>query len=394
MGKNLFTALCDGLRAAWRRISGRGKAKAAAAAEEDLRQRLDRLAEAEARVRAVVDHVLDGIITINEQAIVADLQSGGRADLRLPGRRGDRAERQDAHAGDLSGTARRVRLPLRADRRGPHHRHRPRSGGAAEERRRLSHGPGGQRVSPRPSGGCSWASPATSASGSGRSRPSSSSPTPAPRWPTWSITRAPCGGSPAWPCPSSPIGARSTCSRATARCAAWPSCTPTPQRPDPAGEWARCFPAGAAQGLFAAEVLRSGRSAIVPAVTEEVLSAAGPRRRTPGSVAGPGADLVHERAAEGAGEAAGGRHLRGGGIGGPLHGGRPGPGGRPCPSGRRLHRKRPALCRGQGGRPPQGRVSGHAGPRAPQPPGADLQRPGPVGHGGLRRANRRLGART
>ena len=44
------------------------------------------------------------------------------------------------------------------------------------------------------------------------------------------------------------------------------------QRPDPAGEWACCFPSGAAQGLFAAEVLRSGRSAIVPAVTEEVLS--------------------------------------------------------------------------------------------------------------------------
>jgi PAS domain S-box-containing protein len=38
--------------------------------EEELRRRVDELAEAEARIRSVVNHVVDGIITINEHKIV------------------------------------------------------------------------------------------------------------------------------------------------------------------------------------------------------------------------------------------------------------------------------------------------------------------------------------
>jgi PAS domain S-box-containing protein len=82
MGKNLSAAMSRLLQSAWRRIAGsaggggRGggtaavPAKDAAAGQLPLQEQVERLAEAEARVRAVVDHVIDGIITIDEQATV------------------------------------------------------------------------------------------------------------------------------------------------------------------------------------------------------------------------------------------------------------------------------------------------------------------------------------
>ena len=52
------------------------------------------------------------------------------------------------------------------------------------------------------------------------------------------------------------------------------------QRAEPAEEWERCFPAGPSRDSRPPKCCASGRSEIVPAVTEEVLAAAGPRRRS------------------------------------------------------------------------------------------------------------------
>ena len=68
MEKNTLGAINRLLRSAWRSVAGRGKVKADV--QPSLPQGMERTDEAEARVRAVVDHAIDGIITIDEHAIV------------------------------------------------------------------------------------------------------------------------------------------------------------------------------------------------------------------------------------------------------------------------------------------------------------------------------------
>jgi PAS domain S-box-containing protein len=56
------------LRSLRRRVAQRNAAMAEV--QEQLRQRMEQLADGEARVRSVIDHVIDGIITITEQGLV------------------------------------------------------------------------------------------------------------------------------------------------------------------------------------------------------------------------------------------------------------------------------------------------------------------------------------
>jgi len=88
----------------------------------ELHQRLEELAEAEARVRAVVENVLDGIITIDQRAIVQSFNPAAARIFWVRRGGGDRPERQDAHARARPRPPRRLRRPLPSDRRAAHHR--------------------------------------------------------------------------------------------------------------------------------------------------------------------------------------------------------------------------------------------------------------------------------
>ena len=72
------------------------------------RLRLRTLQLNELRWQAILDTARDAIICIDRRAASHALQPRGRGDLRLRGRRGDRAERPDADAGALPGRARRL----------------------------------------------------------------------------------------------------------------------------------------------------------------------------------------------------------------------------------------------------------------------------------------------
>ena len=117
--------------------------------QQQLQDRVAKLADAEQRVRAIVDHVIDGIITIDERAIVETFNPAAERIF------GYRAEEVIGH---------NVRMLMPEPYHGQHdsyvanylgtgpgedHRHRPRGGGAPQGRLHLSHGPGRQRVPPR-----------------------------------------------------------------------------------------------------------------------------------------------------------------------------------------------------------------------------------------------------
>ena len=74
MGKNILAAMSELLPSAWRSVAGRGRA--AADMEPLSQQGTERSAEAEARVRAVIDHIIDGIITIDERGVVETFNPG------------------------------------------------------------------------------------------------------------------------------------------------------------------------------------------------------------------------------------------------------------------------------------------------------------------------------
>ncbi len=269
MGKNLFTALRDWLPSAWRGIGGRGKA--AAARQEELRQRMERLAEAETRVRAVIDHVLDGIITIDEQAIV---QTFNPAAERIFG----------YQAGEVIGQ--NVKMLMPAPYRGQHDEyvsHYVQTGQA-----RII-GIGREVVGRRKNGAVFPMDLAVSECRLGprrmfvgiardvseRKRAEQTFEFLADASATLAdlvdyesalrrVARLAVPFFADW-CAVDMLQSDGSLRRVAVAHA-------DTQRPDPAREWGRCFPAGVDQGFSAAAVMRSGRSAIVPAVTEEVLS--------------------------------------------------------------------------------------------------------------------------
>ena len=92
-------------------------------------------------VHAILEAAVDGIVSIDERGGHPDDQPRRRAAVRLCRGRGDRPERQDAHAGPLPGRARRLPRPLPRHRGEEDHRHRPRGGRPEEGRHDLPHGP-------------------------------------------------------------------------------------------------------------------------------------------------------------------------------------------------------------------------------------------------------------
>ncbi len=75
------------------------------------------------RMHAILDTVVDGIITINERGIVEDPQPRRRAHFWLCRSRSNRTQHQDAHAGALPQSARRLAPALSHNWRGAHHWH-------------------------------------------------------------------------------------------------------------------------------------------------------------------------------------------------------------------------------------------------------------------------------
>jgi PAS domain S-box-containing protein len=269
MGKNLFAVLGAWWRSAWRRITGREKTAAAAA--EDLRQRPERLAEAEARVRAVIDHVLDGIITINEQAIVqtfnpaaerifgyqADEVIGRNVKMLMPGPYRDQHDEYVSHY-VRTGQARIIGIGREVVGRRKNGAVFPMDLAVSEFRlgeRRMFVGIT-RDVSERKRAEQTFefladASATLADLVDYESALRRVARLAVPFFADW--------------CAVDMLQSDGSLHRVAVAHA-------DSQRPDPAGEWERCFPSDAEPRLAAAEVLRSGRSAIVPAVTEEVLS--------------------------------------------------------------------------------------------------------------------------
>ena len=149
----------------------------------DLRSAIRQLEDSEARTRAILDAAVDAILTIDDERHGRVDEPGGRAAVRLPGRRGHRPERQDAHARAVPARARRLPAQLPDHRAEEDHRHRPRGGRPAQGR----HAP--SRCT-WPSASCTWAtaacSPASPATSPTCAAPSASSrtarPAPGPSW--------------------------------------------------------------------------------------------------------------------------------------------------------------------------------------------------------------------
>ena len=119
----LIAFLTESLHRARSRVAEQSKAREII--EQQLRERIEQLAEAEARVRAVVDHVVDGIITINERGIIETFNPAAERIFGYQAGEVVRAKRQNAHARALPRPPRRICLALH---RGPA---RPRSSASA-----------------------------------------------------------------------------------------------------------------------------------------------------------------------------------------------------------------------------------------------------------------------
>ena len=93
------------------------------------------------RIQSILDTVADGIFSIDAHGVVETFNRGRRAHFRLRRSRGDRAQRQDAHArGLITASSRRLFRALPRHRPIAHHRQRARSHGRAQGRQHLSDG--------------------------------------------------------------------------------------------------------------------------------------------------------------------------------------------------------------------------------------------------------------